>query len=351
MSQAKKILILSANPRSTSRLRLDQEVREISLGLQRTQKRELFEIHQRWAVRPRELRQSLLDIEPHILHFCGHGSETGSLCFEGNNGEEKLVHPEAIAHLFELCPYVECVVLNACYSEIQAISINQYIRYVIGMNQAIGDQAAIEFAIGFYDALSVERSFEDAYKFGCNAIELEGIPEYFTPVLNIKGQNRSSQLPSQWDNEAYVSLHLVQGVLEEARLFRKNLYCHWYPQFKIKAKSNTKNGILKDVSRPVDFLIEDFQRDIKFLIEVKSAKSKIDDSARFQLKTYLQHSRLRHGIVIDPFKMEIYELNNGKFDFREAYDIENPENLQPIAAFLTKYLDSISNAYDCNSHV
>jgi hypothetical protein len=43
-------------------------------------------------------------------------------------------------------------VLNACYSEIQANAIVQHIDYVIGMSQAIGDTAAIKFAMGFYDA-------------------------------------------------------------------------------------------------------------------------------------------------------------------------------------------------------
>lgn len=32
------------------------------------------------------------------------------------------------------------------------------------MSQAIGDRAAIEFTVGFYDALGAGRSFEDAYK-------------------------------------------------------------------------------------------------------------------------------------------------------------------------------------------
>jgi hypothetical protein len=35
-------------------------------------------------------------------------------------------------------------------SQVQAEAIAQYIPYVIGMNQAIGDKAAIEFAVGFY---------------------------------------------------------------------------------------------------------------------------------------------------------------------------------------------------------
>lgn len=65
----------------------------------------------------------------------------------------------------------------------QAEAIHQYINCVIGMNQAIGDRAAIEFAVGFYDGLGAGRSYADAFEFGLAAIDLEGIPETATPQL------------------------------------------------------------------------------------------------------------------------------------------------------------------------
>jgi hypothetical protein len=75
---------------------------------------------------------------------------------------------DALAAMFELfAQHVNCVVLNACHSEIQAQAIAQHIPYVIGMNDATGDKAAISFAVGFYTALAANRSIEDAYKFGC----------------------------------------------------------------------------------------------------------------------------------------------------------------------------------------
>lgn len=51
------------------------------------------------------------------------------------------------------------------------------------MNSEIGDDAAIKFAIGFYDELGAGWSYEDAYNGGCDAIALQGIPEERTPVL------------------------------------------------------------------------------------------------------------------------------------------------------------------------
>jgi hypothetical protein len=69
-----KILILTANPTNSDRLRLDEEVREIQQGLRRSRHYDQFEIIARWAVRPRDLRQALLDHEPQIVHFAGHGT-------------------------------------------------------------------------------------------------------------------------------------------------------------------------------------------------------------------------------------------------------------------------------------
>lgn len=73
-------------------------------------------------------------------------------------GQPKSVTGEALAGLFKLFDKkVKCVVLNGCDSQIQAKIIAQHIPYVIGMQEAIGDRAAIVFAVGFYDALGADR--------------------------------------------------------------------------------------------------------------------------------------------------------------------------------------------------
>jgi hypothetical protein len=78
---------------------------------------------------------------------------------------------------------VECILLNAAYSEILAEPISNYVDYVIGMSHAIGDQDCIEFATGFYSAIAAGNSPEKAYEMGCAAIQLSGSPSYTVPVL------------------------------------------------------------------------------------------------------------------------------------------------------------------------
>lgn len=186
MTVDKTILILAANPSDTTRLRLPKEVREIQEGLALSEGRDRFKVVSQWAVRPDDLRRALLKYQPQIVHFSGHGEGAQGLVFESDNDKSKRVSGAALARLFGLCPSVECVLLNACYSSVQAEAIGAHVEYVVGMTQDIGDRAAINFAVGFYDALGYGRSVPDAYKFGLAAIDLEGINETATPVLQVK---------------------------------------------------------------------------------------------------------------------------------------------------------------------
>lgn len=199
-NSVKKILILTANPKNSTPLRLNQEVREIDEGLTRAKQRERFDLEQKWAVRPRDVQRAILDLAPQIVHFSGHGVGEDGLAFEDETGQAKLVSTQAIAGLFELfADQVECVLLNACYSEVQAEAIAQHIPYVIGMNQAIGDTAAREFAVGFYDALGAGRDLEFAYKFACNSICMAGIPEDLTPVLKMRANVNRKTISPAWE--------------------------------------------------------------------------------------------------------------------------------------------------------
>jgi hypothetical protein len=186
----KSILLLAANPKSASSLRLHEEEREIKERL-RLAGYGKVPINSTGATRPRDIQQTMLDFKPQVVHFSGHGAGQDGLVFEDVVGQEKLVGAEALANLFKLfSKRVECVVLNACYSAFQAEAIAQHIDYVIGMNQAIGDRAAIEFAVGFYAALGAGEPIEFAYELGCNAIQLEGIAEHLTPVLYKKDKSQ-----------------------------------------------------------------------------------------------------------------------------------------------------------------
>jgi hypothetical protein len=157
-------------------LSLNAEIRDLKNVIKGSRGREEFKIEDSLAVRSDDLQKSILDFEPNIIHFCGHGSGEEGLVFQ-----DKKISTNALSSLFELFKeHLECVVLNACYSEVQANEIVKHINYVIGMNQAIQDDAARAFSIGFYRALGYGRSIEDAFKFAKNAIQLQIVDRSIT---------------------------------------------------------------------------------------------------------------------------------------------------------------------------
>jgi pterin-4a-carbinolamine dehydratase len=183
-SSQKSILFLAANPRSTTSLRLQEEEREIKERL-RLSGYGKVPIYSSGATRIIDIQQAMIDAKPQIVHFSGHGLGVEGLVFEDTDGGETLISSEALANLAKIFSKrgLECILLNACYSEAQAEAIVKYIPYVIGMNRDIGDAAAIKFSTGFYTALGAGETIRFAYDLGCNAMQLAGISEDLTPVL------------------------------------------------------------------------------------------------------------------------------------------------------------------------
>lgn len=265
----KTILVLAANPKDTPRLRLDEEVREISNGLQRAKRRDEFILNSILAARSSEVRRAMLDLKPNIVHFCGHGMGTEGIAFEDNYGQAKVVETKAIMGLFELFARdVNCVILNACYSEAQADAIVQHIDYVIGMSKEIGDMAAIEFVTAFYDALGAGDSIEFAHKLGCNAIQWLGVSEEKTPVLKLRtnistkpstylaepasfentSPLHSGDLPSQEYYDVFIS-HASEDKDSFVRSLAGDLsrlgFHVWYDEFELKIGDSLRETVDK----------------------------------------------------------------------------------------------------------
>jgi hypothetical protein len=167
-----KILLVCANPRGTDPLRTAEEDRTLRESIQLSANREYIEIETLNAATVDDLRRALLRKSFDIVHFSGHGTQTG-LVFEDPSG--KLMVPPASA-LAELLArrHVKVALLNACYSlsvgKITAIGL----EYTIASAGAISDPGAIEFTRGFYDAVGAGTSVSDAYEEGLSAAKLKG---------------------------------------------------------------------------------------------------------------------------------------------------------------------------------
>jgi hypothetical protein len=167
-------------------LRLDEEFRALTEKVWGSLHRDALEFVPALAARPDDLLQTLNRYEPEIVHFSGHGTEDG-LILVGTDGSPKPVTARALKSVFTtLKGNIRLVVLNACYSRIQARAIVKMIDCVVGMNSAIGDEAAILFAAAFYRAIGFGRSVQEAFEQGKAALLLEDIPEENTPKLLVK---------------------------------------------------------------------------------------------------------------------------------------------------------------------
>lgn len=180
-----KILFLGANPFNVSRLALDEEIREIEHKLRAARLRDSFELKSRWAVRPSDLQDALLDEEPTIVHFSGHGGGAACLVLHSGDATDALVSAAALRTLFRVLKNnVRVVVLNACFSTEQAKTIVEEIDFVVGMSDAIDDDAARIFAAAFYRGLAFGKSVQAAFDLGVNELQLNGfVDDETVPVL------------------------------------------------------------------------------------------------------------------------------------------------------------------------
>ncbi|AOK51251.1 hypothetical protein WT74_00025 [Burkholderia stagnalis] len=105
-----------------------------------------------------------------------------------NQSEESLVGADALADLFRvLKDGIRVVMLNACYSAVQAKAIVEQIDFVVGMSDSIRDDAARVFAAAFYRGLAFGRSVRSAFDLGINELKLAGLgPEDSIPQLLIR---------------------------------------------------------------------------------------------------------------------------------------------------------------------
>jgi len=177
MSEKIRILFLSSNPWTTSRILVDEEAREIFERIHEGPYRDRFELHKHTAIKPIDLQRLLLMYRPQIVHFSGHGSKGHKLILAGTSGRGKTVDQQGLANVFSLYRnHVRLVLLNACFTKAQARSISEVVNYSIGTGRGIGDKVGVAFAGAFYRALGFGRSIRDAFESAQAELALTKIP-------------------------------------------------------------------------------------------------------------------------------------------------------------------------------
>lgn len=197
MTEKNRILFLSANPWTTSRILVDEEAREIFERIQEGPYRDKFELHKHAATRTADLQRLLLTYQPHIVHFSGHGSKKQKIILGGTPGRGKTVDQRGLADMFALYSgHVRLVLLNACFTKSQALSISQVIDYSVGTGRGIGDKGGVAFAGAFYRALGFGKSIQEAFHSAKAELGLTKMPRTNGIELFIRdGINKKQSFP------------------------------------------------------------------------------------------------------------------------------------------------------------
>jgi CheY-like chemotaxis protein len=172
-----RILFLAANPFKTSPLDLEEELRNLEFELRGVTFRESISLISKHAVRPDDLIRHIRTYKPNIVHFSGHGTNSGIVLRSDNKGFS-IVSGESLRRFLE-GRGVDLVFLNACYSKEQSNTIGNSTKVVIGTTDAVGDEAARRFTVAFYRALGEGLSIREAFRDGGDSVALHGLNDVF----------------------------------------------------------------------------------------------------------------------------------------------------------------------------
>jgi len=211
----KTILFLAAGTKEVTKLDLEKEASSIEQELKRLGRNAVFEFKVELAQTAEDLRHALVDHQPQVIHFAGHGSGSKGIVL----GQQELLSTDTLEQY--LAPHqntVECVILNACFSAVQASAIIKHIPFVVGMNQAVADSAAIQFAVGFYDAWAGGLPIEAAFQTGQASIKSP--VQNAIPVLKKRYPETVWQVPIN-ENPFFTGRQEVLHQLQQALHFRQ----------------------------------------------------------------------------------------------------------------------------------
>jgi hypothetical protein len=178
------VLYLTANARRD--LRVEAEVHQVQQEVRGSKLRDNIDVHYRPAANLDSLIQGLNDHVPAIVHFSGHGNESGV-----GTDDAKSARPAGKLVVFDLLAKAiaatdtppQVIVLNSCKSAGAKKSFFPPAKAIVAMGDSIGDLAATAFAAKFYAAIAAGQSLHSAFAQGKVAVEAVSIDEADTPEL------------------------------------------------------------------------------------------------------------------------------------------------------------------------
>lgn len=198
-----RILGLTCSPANLPPLDLAQEQRRIETALEPLMERGFIELH--WAKRHtwRDLQRALRQETWHVFHFIGHGGfdrgrDEGFVVLEESDHTAQYLYATQLGRMLADHTTLRLAFLNACeggtagdldvFSSTAAILARQGLPAVLAMQYSLSDQAAIEIAATFYEALTDNYPADVALSDARKAVEIS-LPqtvEWGIPILHLR---------------------------------------------------------------------------------------------------------------------------------------------------------------------
>ena len=203
-AQPLRLLTVSSQPKSLSRLALDDESERIAAALGSLPGVEAIPLRNPTV---ETLRETLLRQEFHILHFMGHGgfdrtTGQGVLLFAGSNGSPVPVSGALLASHLAGLDSLRLVFVNACetarsgarapFAGVATALLRAGLPAVVAMQRPIRDSSALEFSRTVYRRLAAGDPIDAAVTEGRLAIARRhgALLEWGTPVLFLRADDR-----------------------------------------------------------------------------------------------------------------------------------------------------------------
>lgn len=200
----KRVLLALSQPSDTMMLKLKHERSEVDSVLRRHGLLpKVLERATRWS-----LQTAILEEQPQILHFMGHGtsdeqSGEGLLLLENENRQKDPIHASELARFFIGRPAPRLVILTSCvtgipgpvanagpFASVAAALVSAGLPAVIAMQAAVRDTNAILFTQRLYEGVVRGDAVEAAIASARIALQLKDreVPDWAAPVLFVRAQ-------------------------------------------------------------------------------------------------------------------------------------------------------------------
>lgn len=208
------ILIAYSSPAEEDRLRLDREHRRVEESIAATGASSAT-VERKHATTLEDLARALAIKQYEIVHFSGHGDETG-FCFDSNTGDEgTFVKADHLAKLLQTTQRtLSAIVLISCYSSDTAKDLLSASPYVISITGPADDSAAIDFVGHFYEQYFRTSSVESAFNFASAYVNdrLDAVLGHSSKSAPLKP--RIAVYPHSHRDPIYVDLTQAQPTIE-----------------------------------------------------------------------------------------------------------------------------------------